>query len=247
MGWFQPVQGGLSLLATPFYWTADLPRRVLGGIGESLSSRQHLLAENARLNNENLILQARIQRMVSLSAENARLRALLNSSALVDDTVLVAELLSVSPAPQRHEVVINRGARDGVYEGQPVIDADGLVGQVTQVSHAWSRVLLISDATHAVPVQVNRNGVRSVAEGSGRIDELQLVHVAATTDIQEGDLLVSSGLGGRFPAGYPVAVVSQVKEDPGQPFLQVTARPRAELNRSRHLLLVFTEGVEESP
>ncbi len=181
-------------------------------------------------------------KMAALTAENARLRQLLNSAAYVEDRVVIAELTGVAPDPVRHRVVIDKGASAGVRVGQAVIDAHGLVGQVVEVSRFFSRVLLITDQTHAVPVQVNRNGVRAIAEGGGRIDQLELANVAATTDIRVGDLLVTSGLGGRFPAGYPVAQVHEVVEDPGEPFLTVRARPTARLDQSRHLLLIFNES-----
>jgi rod shape-determining protein MreC len=207
-----------------------------------VQSRSQLLEENARLRRENLVLQGRSHQMASLQAENVRLRALLNSSALLRDDVLVAELIGVSPDPMRHLLVLNKGEQDGVFVGQPLIDADGLLGQIVEVSSISSRAMLITDATHSIPVQVNRNGVRAIAEGTGVLGMLEVHHVAATTDIREGDLLVTSGLGGRFPVGYPVAVVSEVERDPGQPFARIVARPSAALDRSRHVLLVFTAG-----
>jgi len=233
----------LSGVVLPFYWVVDLPARVTAWGKESLVSRDTLLDENERLRGEALLLEAQVQQMAALRAENVRLRALLNSSALVQDDVLVAELIGISPDPARHLVVLNKGSSDGVFVGQPLIDADGLMGQVIEVSAVSSRVLLITDATHAIPVQVNRNGFRAIAEGVGRLDALELRHVASTDDIQVGDLLVSSGLGGRFPVGYPVAVVTEVSQDPGQAFAKVIASPSAALNRSRHVLLVFTRGV----
>jgi rod shape-determining protein MreC len=232
----------LAAAATPVYWIADLPSR-LGDWSEThVQSRSQLLEENARLRRENLVLQGRSHQMASLQAENVRLRALLNSSALLRDDVLVAELIGVSPDPMRHQLVLNKGEQDGVFVGQPLIDADGLLGQVVEVSSISSRAMLITDATHSIPVQVNRNGVRAIAEGTGVLGMLEVHHVAATTDIREGDLLVTSGLGGRFPVGYPVAVVSEVERDPGQPFARILARPSAALDRSRHVLLVFTAG-----
>ena len=234
----------LSTVVFPFYWISDLPSR-LGNWGkENLQSRSGLLNENARLAGEALLLEARIQQMAALRAENVRLRALLNSSALVQDDVLVAELVGISPDPARHLVILNKGSADGVYTGQPLIDAEGLMGQVVEVATRSSRVLLITDATHAIPVQVNRNGIRAIAEGVGRLDSLELRHVASTEDIEVGDLLVRSGLGGRFPVGYPVAVVTEVLRDPGQTFARVKAVPSAALNRSRHVLLVFTGKLE---
>ncbi|MDG2273646.1 MAG: rod shape-determining protein MreC, partial [Halioglobus sp.] len=184
--------------------------------------------------------QGRSQQMASLQAENVRLRSLLNSSALVRDDVLVAELIGVSPDPERLQLVLNKGRSDGVYVGQPLIDANGLMGQVVEVSSSTSRALLISDMTHAVPVQVNRNGVRAILEGTGVLGSLEVRHISATTDIRKGDLLVTSGLGRRFPEGYPVAVVARVEQDPGEAFVRVLAVPTAELDRTRHVLLVFT-------
>jgi rod shape-determining protein MreC len=230
----------IDTLLAPVYWVADIPSRVGDWTDIHLHSRTRLLEENDRLRRENLVLQGRSQQMASLQADNARLRALLNSTALLRDDVLVAELIGVSPDPVRHQLVLNKGERDGVFLGQPLIDSDGLMGQIVEVGAATSRALLITDATHSIPVQINRNGVRAIAEGTGSLGSLEIHHVAATTDIRQGDLLVSSGLGGRFPVGYPVAEVVLVERDPGQAFARVMARPSAALDRSRHVLLVFT-------
>jgi rod shape-determining protein MreC len=238
------VRAVLDTVLTPVYLIADLPTNIGEWQDKHLRSRGTLQEENERLKRENLVLNGRLQQMVSLQADNTRLRALLNSSALLRDDVLAAELIGVAPDPARHQLVLDKGAVDRVYLGQPLIDADGLMGQVIEVSRYTSRVLLITDATHSVPVQVNRNGVRAVAEGSGTLDELEVQHVAATTDIREGDLLVTSGLGGRFPFGYPVATVTLVERDPGQAFARILARPTAALDRSRHLLLVFSANAE---
>ncbi len=232
----------ISAVTFPFYWVSDLPARFSNWGEENVQSRARLVDDNERLRAEALLLEAQVQQMAALRAENVRLRALLNSSALLQDDVLVAELVGVSPDPARHLVVLDKGSSEGVFNGQPLIDANGLMGQVIEVAANSARVLLITDATHALPVQVNRNGVRAIAEGIGRLDRLELRHVASTEDIAVGDLLVSSGLGGRFPEGYPVATVTEVEIDPGQAFARVTAEPSAALNRSRHVLLVFTGG-----
>jgi rod shape-determining protein MreC len=236
----QTARAMLDTLATPIFWIAGLPARVGEWGSTHIQSRTQLLEDNERLRRENLVLQGRSQQMVSLQAENVRLRQLLNSSALLRDDVLVAELMGVSPDPERLQLVLNKGERDGVFVGQPLIDADGLMGQIVEVSSGTSRALLITDVTHSVPVQVNRNGVRAIAEGTGELGSLEVRHVSSTTDIQEGDLLVTSGLGGRFPEGYPVAVVTEVERDLGEPFARVLAVPSAALDRSRHVLLVFT-------
>ena len=229
----------LDTVLSPVYWVADIPARIGAWQDEHIRSRGSLQEENERLRREKLLLQGRSHQMSSLQADNARLRALLNSTALLRDDVLVAELIGVSPDPVRHQVVLNKGERDGVFVGQPLIDADGLMGQVVEVNALTSRVLLITDSTHSIPVQSNRNGVRAIAEGIGVLGTLEISHVAATTDIREGDLLVTSGLGGRFPVGYPVAEVAVVERDPGQPFVRIVAYPSAALDRSRHVLLVF--------
>lgn len=236
----QTARAMLDTLASPIFWIANLPTRLGEWSTTHIQSRSQLLEENERLRRENLVLQGRSQQMASLQGENVRLRKLLNSSALLRDDVLVAELIGVSPDPERLQLVLNKGERDGVFVGQPLIDADGLMGQIVEVSSGTSRALLITDVTHSVPVQVNRNGVRAIAEGTGELGSLEVRHVSSTTDIQEGDLLVTSGLGGRFPEGYPVAVVTEVERDLGEPFARVLAVPSAALDRTRHVLLVFT-------
>tara|TARA_R110002167_G_scaffold26313_5_gene90675 strand:- start:127 stop:900 length:774 start_codon:yes stop_codon:yes gene_type:complete len=240
-----PVRTQLSIVAAPFYWVVDVPSKMLGEFNDMLSSRRDLMADNERLRAESLILNAKLQKYIELRAENVRLRELMNSAELLNDTVVVAEVVAVASDPNRHQLVVDKGSRDGAFVGQPVIDATGLLGQITEVGLLQSRVLLITDSAHALPVRVSRNGLRAIAEGTGLIDELALTHVAATTDIQVGDLLVSSGLGGRFPGGYPVGEVVDVSIDPGQPFAEVRARPMAQLDRSRNVLLVFSEQKSE--
>jgi rod shape-determining protein MreC len=246
--WLKPIRQQLNFITLPFYQLTDMPRRLSDWGGDAFATQTDLQAENATLKTELLIHQRKLQQMAALAAENVRLRQLLNATDMLQDKVLVAELIAVSPNPLSHTVVINRGKNDGVYEGQPVLDAFGLMGQVVEVDEDTCRVLLISDPTHAIPVQVNRNGVRAIAEGTGDLNRLSLRHVSINSDIREGDLLVSSGLGGRFPVGYPVAEVEQVVRNSGQAFARVTARPMARLDRSRHVLLVFdTHGLTPAP
>ncbi|MDO6570331.1 MULTISPECIES: rod shape-determining protein MreC [unclassified Gilvimarinus] len=225
--------------AKPLYQVTDWPRRINHWRQETFVARGELLQENKRLQTELLIHKRKLQQLASLSAENVRLRQLLNATELLKDDVLVAELIGVSPNPLSHTLILNRGTLDGVFSGQPVLDANGLLGQVVEVSPHSARVLLLTDPAHALPVQVNRNGVRTIAEGTGDLGMLKLRHVSNTTDIQEGDLLVSSGLGQRFPAGYPVATVNRVSRDPGQPFADIYAKPMAQMDRARNVLLVF--------
>ena len=236
-----PVRARLSTMVAPLYWVVDAPRSLLNWGQDTFRSRDSLQHENQELKAELLIHQRRLQRMASLAAENVRLRQLLNSAETVKDRVLVAELIGVSPDPLTHRIIINKGRDHGVYLGQPLLDAHGLMGQVVEVGAFSAQVLLITDVTHALPVQINRNGVRAVAEGTGDLYRLKLRHLANTLDIRVGDLLVSSGLGQRFPVGYPVATVTSVVHDPGEPFGWVEAQPEAQMNRSRHVLLVFSD------
>lgn len=230
-----------NVLVTPVVIAADYPERAVIGLQEVFRTRESSRARIADLERELRLLKARTAKMASLTAENNRLRALLGSAAKLEDNVLVAELIGVNPDPERHIVIVDKGSSDGVYRGQPLLDAQGLMGQVVETSLYSSRVLLISDPSHSVPVQVVRSNLRLIARGTGISDTLKLMNVQDTADIEEGDLLVSSGLGNRFPAGYPVGVVNRIEHDQGEPFADVTARPSALLDRSRHVLLVFTE------
>ena len=232
----------LTDVAAPFYWLTSVPGRLGDWAGETFGSRAALLEENRALRAEALVLRARSQRLAALAAENVRLRELLNSTALLEENVLVAEIIGVSPDPGSQTVVINKGGAHGLHAGLAVIDAYGLFGQVVECGRYSCRVLLITDATHAMPAQVLRNGVRVIIEGNGRIDSMDVNHVAPTMDVRPGDLLVSSGLGQRFPGGYPVCVVESVTNDPGRPFAAVTARPSAQLDRSRHVLVLTEAG-----
>ncbi|HSC85096.1 MAG TPA: rod shape-determining protein MreC [Pseudomonas sp.] len=238
----QPLRTQLGLIVEPAYRTARLPLTLWENATQQLASRSELMAENEKLKAEALLMQGRVQKLATLTEQNVRLRELLNSAALVDEKVLVTELIGVDPNPFSHRILIDKGEKDGVFIGQPVLDARGLMGQVVEVMPYTARVLLLTDTNHSIPVQVNRNGLRAIAAGTGNPERLELRHVADTADIKEGDLLVSSGMGQRFPAGYPVATVKEVVHDSGQPFAIVRAVPTAALNRSRYMLLVFTDS-----
>ncbi|AMR68657.1 rod shape-determining protein MreC [Aquipseudomonas alcaligenes] len=238
----QPLRSQLGLIVEPTYRVARLPMTLWEEATQQIASRSELMAENEKLKAEGLLMQGRLQKLATLTEQNVRLRELLNSAALVEEKVLVTELIGVDPNPFTHRILIDKGEKDGVFLGQPVLDARGLMGQVVEIMPYTARVLLLTDTNHSIPVQVNRNGLRAIATGTGNPERLELRHVADTADIKEGDLLVSSGMGQRFPAGYPVATVNEVIHDSGQPFAIVRAVPTAALNRSRYMLLVFTDG-----
>ncbi|MGN5519288.1 rod shape-determining protein MreC [Halopseudomonas sp. Lyrl_26] len=236
----KPVRSQLGMLLTPLYYVADLPVRAWDTLYLQLTSRADLIAENERLRAEALLAKRKLQKLAALTEQNVRLRELLNSSELLDEKVLVAELIGIDPNAFSQRILIDKGERDGVFLGQPVLDATGLMGQVVEVMPFTSRVLLITDVSHSLPVQVNRNGLRAIASGTGSSDWLELRHVSDTADIRVDDIIVSSGLGQRFPAGYPVGRVTYVNRDSSQPFAEVRVEPTAQLNRSRYLLLVFS-------
>ena len=186
-----------------------------------------------------LMQEMQLQKLAALETENIRLRELLDSSFEVGEKVLIAELMSVNLDPYKHQIVVNRGELHDLYPGQPLLDARGVMGQIVHAGPYTSTAVLITDTSHAIPVQVNRTGLRTIALGSGTINRLELPYIPNNADIQPGDLLITSGLGGRFPPGYPVATVHAVRHDPGLTFSQVVATPTAELNRSREVLLVW--------
>lgn len=245
--WLQPVRFVTGYVLEPAQTAAMMPSVLAGWFGESAATRQQLLHDNKQLSARNLILETRVQRLAALEAENIELRELLNASEKLGGRVLVSSVLAVDPDPYSQQILINKGQTDGVFVGQPVLDAYGLLGQVIDVLPNRSRVLMIADSNHAIPVQVNRNGVRAIAAGTGAIDSLELIYVPSTADIKVGDLLISSGLGRRYPKGYPVATVTQVENIAGKPFASVRAAPNAHLDRSRHLLLLFSADGAEIP
>lgn len=240
------VRSTLATGLTPVYWLGNAPTQFSDWVASLFVNKDDLKRDNDELQARLLILERRALKYAALASENNELRRLMNSSEVLDDRVIVSEVLSVSPDPFSHELVINKGRSDGVHKGQAILDAGGLMGQVIQVSQITARVLLVSDSSHAVPVEVVRNGLRAILLGTGKANSLELVHVPDTANIREGDLLVSSGLGGRFPRGYPVAEVSRISKEPGEPFITIEATPTAKLNQSRMLLVVFQALVPDN-
>ncbi|HFQ4916392.1 TPA: rod shape-determining protein MreC [Vibrio vulnificus] len=236
---FSGVRYFLNSLVAPIQYTANLPRSMFDGVYERFSTRQSLLEGNQNLKREVLRLRSDLLLLEQYKEENQRLRKLLGSSFVRDEKKMVAEVMAVDTSPYRHQVVIDKGGIDGVYIGQPVINEKGIVGQITFVAAHNSRVLLLSDAKNAIPVQVIRNDIRVIASGNGDIDEIQLEHIPTSTDIQVDDLLVTSGLGGVYPEGYPVAYVTSVEHDTRREFAAIKAKPVVEFDRLRYLLLVW--------
>lgn len=221
------------------YYLANTPRTVLDGVSDNLIDTNKLQIENKVLKEQLREKNADLLLLDQLKVENQRLRLLLNSPLRTDEYKKIAEILTTETDIYRQQVVINQGQSDGVYVGQPIIDEKGVVGQVIAVGETSSRVLLLSDVTHSIPVQVLRNDVRVIASGTGRSDELMLDNVPRSVDILKGDLLVTSGLGGRFPEGYPVGIVENVSRDASNYFATVNVKPLASLERLRYVLLLW--------
>lgn len=240
------VRQVLSVAVHPIRVLVDLPVAAWESASHSLTARRELLEENERLRREQLNANFQLQRLATLETENARLRELLDSPAALDHRVLVAEILAVDLDPYRQRFNLNRGLANGVFVGQALLDANGVVGQIVEVGPFTAEAMAITDADHALPVRVNRNGLRTVAIGTGDSNRLRLPYLTNSADIEVGDLLVSSGLGGVFPLGYPVAHVLEVRLRPGQSFADVIAEPVSALDRDREVLLVWDTATETS-
>lgn len=242
----QSIRNALSMVVYPVRAAVDWPFSAVDWVAENFRQRSELRKENAELRTKNLIADVRLQRFEALEAENARLRALMESTAKVADRILISEILSVDLDPNRHRVAIDKGLRHGAFQGQALLDSQGIVGQITHPGPLTSEAILISDPDHAVPVEVNRNGLRTIAVGTGDTGVVSLPFLPNNADIQVGDLLVTSGMGGGFPRGYPVAVVRNVSRDPHHPFATIEAAPSAALDRDREVLLVWS-GDDDRP
>jgi rod shape-determining protein MreC len=223
----------------PLLWVTSLPGATRS-LGDHFRSREDLLTENTALHQKELELEGRVLRMEALEAENARIRELLSSAASLQTRVLIAEIMGVSQEPYR-QIVLNKGERDGVYKGQALVDADGIMGQVIEVNPGSSVALLVTDAESGVPVEINRTGLQTVALGRGDGQTLSLPYLPGNADIKVGDLLVSSGLGGRYPPGYPVGKINELRHPAGENFMEGIAYPTARLNQGHQALLVWAE------
>jgi rod shape-determining protein MreC len=241
------VRDWLSAAAYPFQWTVQSPLAAWIAARESFATRSHLEADNVRLAADNFLLRLKMMRFEALEQENRRLRAAGESTSRVVQRTLIAEIVRVDLDPFRQRVLVNKGSRNGVFRGQAVLDANGVFGQVVRAGPVSAEVILISDPEHAIPVQINRTGTRSIALGTGRTGMLSLPYLPQNADVVDGDLLVSSGLGGVYPPGYPVGKVTSVVRDPSQPLLAIEAAPLAGLDRDPEILLVWFDNAVVEP
>ncbi|MDD9197079.1 rod shape-determining protein MreC [Aliivibrio sp. S3MY1] len=241
---FSDVRYLLNSFVAPIHYAANLPRTMFDGMYERFNSRNTLMLENQKLKQEMFMQSSNLLLMEQLKQENSRLRNLLGSPFIRDERKMVTEVMAVDSAPYTHQVMIDKGRIDGVYEGQPVISDKGIVGQINYVGAHNSRVLLLTDPNNSIPVQVVRNDIRVIASGKGHLDTMQLEHIPTNTDVEVGDLLVSSGLGGRYPEGYPVGYISRIDNDNKRPFASIDLETTVEFDKLRYLLLVWPTGSE---
>lgn len=239
LDYFKPVRSVLSTAAYPVQAAASLPSDLSGWISDFFQDRKQLREKITVMEANNMLQNIRLQKLQSLERENMRLKELLGSSFRLQERVQVAELLTIDLDPFSQQVVIDKGENYGIYVGQPVLDATGVMGQVTETSAVSSRVVLLTDPSHSIPVQINRNGLRAVVTGRGLGEYLQMDFLPHNADVREGDLLVTSGLGGRFPVGYPVGKVVSVEFPQGKPFADIKVEPAAKLSTSREVMLVL--------
>ncbi|MFZ5843525.1 MAG: rod shape-determining protein MreC [Pseudomonadota bacterium] len=233
------IRSTLATTITPVLYIASLPTSLYGWFTDTVASRAELQRENEQLKHEQFSYRTQLQRLTALEAENARLRGLLSSARKTRGKRMIAEVINVDLEPTEQQVLINKGSNDGVYVGQAVLDAFGVLGQVTEVAASTARVLLLTDSRHAIPVRVERTGFNAIAEGTGAMNRLRLNFVPNTTDIREGDLLVSSGLGERFPDGYPVGQIEVIKRDTGEAYAEIDVVTAARMERSGEVLLLW--------
>jgi len=238
------VRSTLSGVLYPLQYTIDLPIRMYYWADEVLSTQQTLLEKNREYEARHLENRVQLQKLDIIEKENERLRKLLGAIPKTTERLLISEIINVDVDPYKQLIVLNKGQNHDVYQGQPIIDAVGVMGQVVHVGPFSSTAMLITDASHAIPVQINRTGLRTIAFGTGKMDQLDLRHLPHNIDIKVGDLLITSGLGETFPPNFPVAVISKVERPAGEPFAMIEAKPHAELEQSREVLLVWRNAPE---
>jgi rod shape-determining protein MreC len=236
---FASVRAALSLPLAPFQYMISWPIQFIDNLKSILSTHDDLIKENLKLKADQLLMHSQLQRLIAIESENNYLKALLQSSRQVKGKILIGELLAVDSEPFVNQVILNKGSRDDVYVGQPVLDASGVMGQVIQVGPLTSRVLLINDPHSGIAVQNARNGIRAVAVGDSYSGKMRLMYVPKTADIQVNDVFITSGLGDHYPEGYPVGTVLSVVKDPANQFAAILLQPSAHLDSSRQILLVW--------
>tara|TARA_B100001750_G_scaffold240728_1_gene250975 strand:+ start:54 stop:914 length:861 start_codon:yes stop_codon:yes gene_type:complete len=232
------IRSYISATTYPIYVLTNAPKNIFLNLRETIGQREKIVLENQRLKIDNLTLSSKIQQIYKLEKENKRLHELLDSKPKTEDTFVLAEIIAENPDPFKHRIIINKGSKENVQINQTVADSKGIIGHIIRDQIFGSEVLLITDPEHAIPIEIARTGLRSIALGKGSYEEIQLNYLAVNTDIQKGDILLTSGLGEQYPAGYPVAVISKVSALEGEPFLEVRAKPFAKLTNINEVWVI---------
>jgi rod shape-determining protein MreC len=235
------LRNSIAIAIYPLQSAVEIPSRLTNWFDLRIKSKEILIQENQNLLSQQKINSSILQRYESLEQENERLKQILNAANNLDNKVEITRIISVNVNPYRHTIVIDKGERDGVYNGQVLLDADGVIGQILHTNFLTSEAILISDSDHALPVEINRNGLRTIVLGNGSFTKLDVPYIPNNADIEIGDLLVTSGLGGKFPSGYPVAKVDFIESDLSEQFYKVSAKPIAYLNQVREVMLLKPE------
>ena len=235
------LRNSIAIAIYPLQSTVEIPLRLINWFDLRIKSKEILIQENQNLLSQQKINSSILQRYESLEQENMRLKQILNAANNLDNKVEITRIISINVNPYRHTIVIDKGERDGVYKGQVLLDADGVIGQILHTNFLTSEAILISDSDHALPVEINRNGLRTIVLGNGSYTKLDVPYIPNNADIEIGDLLVTSGLGGKFPSGYPVAKVDFIESDLSEQFYKVSAKPIAYLNQVREVMLLKPE------
>jgi len=239
------IRSAFSLAVSPIQYAVDYPVRIVGWMQSLVSTKKALINENIQLRHKQTLLEARLQKLLVIKEENSQLKELLSASSQAKMDAMAAQILAVDTTSTRQILVVNKGKKDHVFVGQPVLDAKGVMGQVIEVGYMTSTILLISDSKCAVPVRNNRTGERAILVGTNHIDQLSLINLPRTSSVHPGDLLVTSGLGRRYPEGFPVGKVESVSNIPGDAFVKVDVKPLALLNRNRLVLLIWPDDKEK--
>ena len=239
--YLETFRSSFALLVSPVQYVVDYPVRIIGWVQSLVGSKKALVDENMQLRYQQTMLESKLQKLMMIRHENSQLKALLNASDQSEMATMAAQILAVDTDHTRQMLVIDKGSKDGIYQGQPVLDAKGVLGQVIRVSFLTSTVLLVTDSKSGVPVQNNRTGERAILVGTNRLDQLSLINLPKTSNILPGDILVTSGMGRKYPEGYPVGQVSHVKNISGEEFIKVDVSPVALLTRNRLVLLIWPD------
>lgn len=246
-GWMWHLRYATSIVIEPLYRLAGVPAQGMHAMSVAFADRKLLTEQNQRLREDLLLANAKLNRMAAVAEQNQRLKELLDTQHSLELNVQLAHVIHVDLGAYRHRLTLSLGARDGIKIGQPVIDAHGLMGQVVEVLPTTTSVMLVTDPNHAVPVVIERTGLRTVAYGSRDGDQLSLPNVPLTADVHIGDRLLTSGLGGRFPPGFPVGQINAVGQAPNGLFLEAHARPTADIDRSEDVLLLHDQAEPAGP